>query len=172
MIFEIFRLIFRIFPKHFSKFYEMNLKIHRNNPRNFLKFFKKFFNIILKYFINISWNFQKYFWQFPKFSKIIFEIFRNDLILKIPRNNSQNDPKYFFISSKLLLEIILPNFYLIVLKISHIFLENYTTFVLKIFSKISKKLIFEYLPIPILNRNWKTYEWQYLTNVTEVILRT
>ncbi len=50
--------------------------------------------------------------------------------------------------------------------------RNYTKFFLKIFSKISKKFIFEYLSIPILKWNWKTYEWRYLINVTKVTLRT
>ncbi len=58
------------FPKHFSKFYEMNLKILRNNPRNFSNFFK----IILKNFVNIYWNYQKY---FRKFSEIFQNNFRD-----------------------------------------------------------------------------------------------
>ncbi len=88
-----FSINFQNFPIHFTKFYEMNLKILRDNPRNFSTFFKKFFKIIIKSFVNISWNFQKYFW---KFSKIVFEIFRNGSVLKIFQN-SWSDPKYFSI---------------------------------------------------------------------------
>ncbi len=88
----------------------MNLKILRNNSRNFPNFKKKISKIILKNFVNISWNFQKYFWKVPKFSETILEIFRKDFMLKIFRNNSRNDPKYFLIISKLFLGIILPNF--------------------------------------------------------------
>ncbi len=131
----------------------MNLKILRNNPRNFPKLKIKFFEIILKSFVNISWDFQKYFW---KFSEIILEIFRNDLILKVFRNNSRNDLKYFSIISELFLEIILEIFW-------H-FSRNNTKLVLKIFSIISIKSIFEYLSKPILNWNWKSYEWRYLIN--------
>ncbi len=101
-----------------------------------------------------------YFWTF-------FEI-----LLEIFRNNSRNESKYFSIISKLFLEIIYsPKFSEIILEIFWYFSQNYTKFVLKIFSNF-KKFIFEYLSITILNWNWKTYEWQYLINVTEVTLKT
>ncbi len=64
MIFEIFWLIFQNFPKHFSKFYEMNFKILRNNFGNFPKLKKKKFKIILESF-------------FLKFPEIFLEVFQN-----------------------------------------------------------------------------------------------
>ncbi len=71
--------------QYLSKFFhEIILEILLNNVWNLPTFF---FLKIFKNFDNISCNFLKY---FSKFSKIIVQIFRNDLILTIFLNNLEN----------------------------------------------------------------------------------